>query len=44
MVDKERGIILSEKRTRDSVATARFVAELEFMEAGTRVPSACRSA
>jgi zinc protease len=38
MVDKERGIILSEKRTRDSVPYRTLVAELEFMEAGTRVP------
>ncbi len=38
MVDKERGIILSEKRTRDSVGYRTLVAELEFMEAGTRVP------
>jgi len=38
MVDKERGIILSEKRTRDSVGYRTMVAELEFMEAGTRVP------
>jgi zinc protease len=38
MVDKERGIILSEKRTRDSVAYRTMVAGLEFMQAGTRVP------
>jgi zinc protease len=38
MVDKERGIILSEKRTRDSVAYRTFVAQANFMEAGTRVP------
>jgi len=38
MVDKERGIILSEKRTRDSVQYRTFVAQLDFMEAGTRVP------
>jgi zinc protease len=38
MVDKERGIILSEKRARDSVGYRTLVAELEFMEAGTRVP------
>jgi zinc protease len=38
MINKERGIILSEKRTRDSVAYRTLVAQLEFMEAGTRVP------
>jgi zinc protease len=38
MVDKERGIILSEKRTRDSVDYRTMVAEMEFMEAGTRIP------
>jgi zinc protease len=38
MVDKERGIIMSEKRTRDSVSYRTFQAESEFMEAGTRVP------
>src|SRR5580658_4215238 len=38
MVDKERGIILSEKRTRDSVGYRTMVAEMEFMEAGTRIP------
>jgi zinc protease len=38
MVDKERGIILSEKRTRDSVSYRTFEAETNFMEAGTRVP------
>ncbi len=38
MVDKERGIILSEKRARDSVSYRTLVAQLEFMEAGTRVP------
>jgi zinc protease len=38
MVDKERGIILSEKRTRDSVGYRTMVAELEFMEGGTRIP------
>jgi len=39
MVDKERGIILSEKRTRDSVSYRTFVAQAEFMQAGTRVPT-----
>jgi zinc protease len=39
MVDKERGIILSEKRTRDSVGYRTMVAQLEFMEGGTRIPS-----
>src|SRR5208283_2621832 len=38
MVDKERGIILSEKRARDSVGYRTLEAELQFMEAGTRVP------
>ena len=38
MVDKERGIILSEKRTRDSVSYRTFVAQLDFMLKGTRVP------
>jgi zinc protease len=38
MINKERGIILSEKRTRDSVSYRTLVAQLEFMAAGTRVP------
>ncbi|HEY5078255.1 MAG TPA: insulinase family protein, partial [Opitutaceae bacterium] len=38
MVDKERGIILSEKRARDSVPYRTYVAQMDFMEAGTRVP------
>jgi zinc protease len=38
MVNKERGIILSEKRARDSVSYRTLVAQFEFMEAGTRVP------
>jgi zinc protease len=38
MINKERGIILSEKRTRDSVSYRTFVAQLDFLEAGTRVP------
>jgi zinc protease len=38
MVDKERGIILSEQRTRDSVSYRTFVAQAAFMQAGTRVP------
>jgi zinc protease len=38
MVDKERGIILSEQRTRDSVGYRSFVAQMNFMEDGTRVP------
>lgn len=38
MIDKERGIILSEKRARDSVGYRTLVSELEFMAAGTRVP------
>ena len=38
MVDKERGIILSEKRARDSVNYRTFVAQMEFMEGQTLVP------
>jgi zinc protease len=38
MVDKERGIILSEKRTRDSVGYRTMIAQFDFMEAGTRIP------
>jgi len=38
MVDKERGIILSEKRTRDSVGYRTYIAGAEFMQAGTLVP------
>ncbi len=38
MVDKERGIILSEKRTRDSVDYRTFVAQVNFMEGDTLVP------
>ncbi|HEY4988550.1 MAG TPA: insulinase family protein, partial [Opitutaceae bacterium] len=38
MVDKERGIILSEKRTRDSVGYRTMVSQFEFVDAGTRVP------
>ncbi|HWA28165.1 MAG TPA: insulinase family protein [Lacunisphaera sp.] len=37
-IDKERGIILSEKRTRDSVGLRTFVAEMEFMVPDTRLP------
>lgn len=37
-VDKERGIILSEKRARDSVEYRQFVAEFDFVLAGTRPP------
>jgi len=37
-VDKERGIILSEKRARDSVEYRQFVAEFQFVLAGTRPP------
>ena len=39
MVDKERGIILSEKRERDSVSYRNFVSKVDFMEEGTRVPT-----
>jgi len=38
MIDKERGIILSEKRTRDSVDYRAFEAQLGFVFAGTRLP------
>ncbi len=38
MVDKERGIILSEKRSRDSVSYRTFVAQSEFMQGGTLIP------
>ncbi|WP_237023399.1 M16 family metallopeptidase [Lacunisphaera limnophila] len=37
-IDKERGIILSEKRARDSVALRTFMAELEFLVPETRLP------
>ncbi len=38
MVEKERGIILSEQRTRDSVGYRTFVSKLDFLLKGTRVP------
>ncbi len=37
-IDKERGIILSEKRARDSVGLRTFLAELEFLVPDTRFP------
>ena len=37
-VDKERGIILSEKRARDSVAYREYIAENEFLLGNTRIP------
>ena len=37
-IDKERGIILSEKRTRDSVGFRTFVAQFEFMLGDTLLP------
>ena len=37
-IDKERGIILSEKRARDSVEYRQFVAEFDFVLAGTLLP------
>ena len=37
-IEKERGIILSEKRARDSVGLRTFVAELEFLVPDTRFP------
>ena len=38
MIDKERGIILSEKRARDSVGLRTFLAELEFLVPDSRLP------
>jgi zinc protease len=38
MINKERGIILSEKRTRDSVAYRTFESQFGFVFAGTRLP------
>ncbi len=37
-IDKERGIILSEKRARDSVGLRTFLAELDFLVPETRFP------
>jgi zinc protease len=37
-IEKERGIILSEKRARDSVGLRSYVAELEFLVPETRFP------
>jgi zinc protease len=37
-VDKERGIILSEKRARDSVGLRTYLAEMEFLVPETRFP------
>jgi zinc protease len=37
-IDKERGIILAEKRARDSVGLRTFLAELEFLVPETRFP------
>lgn len=37
-IDKERGIILSEKRARDSVGLRTFLAEFEFLLPDTRFP------
>ena len=37
-IDKERGIILSEKRTRDNVGYRTFIAQFEFMLGDTRLP------
>lgn len=36
-IDRERGIVLSEKRSRDSVEWRSFLAEMEFFFPGTRV-------
>jgi len=38
MIDKERGIILSEKRDRDSIEFRQFVGEFEFLLPDTRFP------
>ena len=38
LVDKERGIILSEKRARDSVGLRTYMAEMEFLVPETRFP------
>lgn len=37
-IDKERGVILSEKRTRDSVGYRTLVAQMSFMLQGSRFP------
>ena len=37
-IDKERGIILSEKRTRDNVGFRTFIAQFEFMLGDTLLP------
>jgi zinc protease len=37
-IEKERGIILSEKRARDSVGLRTFVAEMDFLVPDTRFP------
>ncbi|SDS05343.1 insulinase family protein [Opitutus sp. GAS368] len=37
-IEKERGIILSEKRTRDNVAYRTFIAQFEFMLGDTLLP------
>lgn len=37
-IDKERGIILSEKRARDSVGLRTFMAEMDFLVPDTRLP------
>jgi zinc protease len=39
MVNKERGIILSELRARDSVGYRTFVAQFEFLLGSTRIPA-----
>ncbi|MBI5382268.1 MAG: insulinase family protein [Opitutae bacterium] len=38
-IERERGVILAEKRTRDSVQYRTMIAEMEFVLAGTRVPA-----
>ncbi|QYM79967.1 insulinase family protein [Horticoccus luteus] len=38
-IEKERGIILAEKRARDDVGYREFTAELDFLLGGTRIPA-----
>lgn len=38
-IEKERGIILAERRTRDNVGYRTFVAELDFLLGQTRIPA-----
>jgi zinc protease len=38
-IDRERGVILAERRARDSVQYRTMIAELDFVLAGTRLPA-----